>query len=225
MPALSRLHVCNLAVAHLPAEPISSLEENSLPARECRRFYPEVVSDMLEGPHDWSFANRRESLALKAVNDRAQEWLYAYALPANMGTPIRVLPDLAAAGLGFPIPLPGEPFAETWASTGTYIETPYIIEGDTLYSNSSGAILEFGVNDLTGIIVSQLVIRAMALDLAARLAIPVKKDSERESTLLNLAEGAWQRAIADDRNRQPEQSGQYISEAMAARRGYLTEAP
>jgi hypothetical protein len=39
------------------------------------------------------------------------------------------------------------------------------------------------------------------------LAIPVKKDSERETKLLQAAEIAWQKAIADDSNRQPENAG------------------
>jgi hypothetical protein len=219
----SQLDICNLALAHLPAAPIASVSEDSLEARECRRFYPHVISDMLEGPHDWSFANRRVALA-QLTNDRDKEWLYAYALPSNLGSPIRVIPDLTAAGFAVPIPLPGEPYAETWATSGGYIETPYIIDGSTLYSNTQGASLEFTVNDVAGINISQLALRAISLDLAARLAIPIKKDSERETKLLQAAELAWQRAIADDRNRQPENQDQYISESMAARRGYLTES-
>lgn len=225
MPAVSRLEVSNLAIAHLPASPIASVEENSLEARECRRFYPRVVADMLEGPHDWSFANQRATLAALATNDRENEWLYAYALPSNMGSPIRVLPDFEGLGLGLPVPLPGEPYAEAWAVTGGHFETPYIIEGTTLYSNVENAVLEYSVNDLAGLSVSQLVITAMGLDLASRLAVPVKKNEEREARLINAADTAWQRAIADDRNRHPETSGQYVSEAMSARRGYLPDLP
>lgn len=222
MPSLSQLDICNLALAHLPAAPITSMAEDSLEARECRRFYPHVISDMLEGPHDWSFANRRAALALLATNDRDKEWLYAYALPANLGSPIRVIPDLTAAGFAVPVPYPGEPYAETWAVSGSYIETPYSIDGSTLYSNTQTATLEFTVNDVAGINISQLASRAISLDLASRLVVPIKKDSDREARLLQAAETAWQRAIADDRNRQPETQDQYISESMAARRGYLT---
>lgn len=224
MPALSILEFCNRALARIRAGSIQSLTENSPAARECSRFYPEVISEMLEGPHDWSFANRRERLARLATNDREHEWTYAYALPANLASPIRVIPDLGAAGLGLPVPLPGDPYAESWAVQGLYIETPYRIEGSTLYSNIENATLEFTVNDISGLNVSQLVILAVTLELATRLAVPVKGDSEREKTLAQAAEIAWQRAIADDRNRHPEHSGQYVSEAMMARRGYLTEA-
>lgn len=225
MPVPSQLSISNLALAYLPAAQIASVNEDSLEARECRRFYPEVMSDMLEGPHDWSYANQRIALALLGTNDRDQEWLYAYALPANLGSPIRVLPDLAGAGFAVPIPLPGEPYAETWAVGGLFIETPYIIEGSTLYSNVQNATLEFTINDVAGVNISQLAVRALSLDLASRVVVPIKKDSDRETRLIQAAEMAWQRAVADDRNRQPETQGGYISEQLAARRGYLSEVP
>lgn len=223
MPVLSKLELCNLALAHLPAAPIASIDENSLEARECRRFYQQVVDDMLAGPHDWSISNTRVVLAQK-TNDRTNEWAYAYALPSNMSSPLRVLPDFEGLGLGLPVPLPGEPFAETWGVGAGLIETPYIIEGTTLYSNVQNATLEYTVKDVAGLNVPQLAARAISLDLASRLVVPIKKDSERETKLLNAAEAAWQRAIADDKNRQPETQGQYISETIAARRGYLSEA-
>lgn len=226
MPVVSQLEIANLALARIRAEPIASINDNSLAARECRRFYPRAMADMLDGPfdHDWSFANVRVALALLASNDREQEWMYAYALPSNMASAIRVIPDFEGLGLGYPIPLMGEPYAETWAVAGGFYETPYIIEGSTLYSNVENARLEYAIDDIAGLNVSQKVITALELDLAARLAYPVKSDKEREKTLAQAAATAWERAIADDRNRHPVSSGQYVSEAMAARRGYLSEA-
>lgn len=224
MPSLSKIEICNLAIAHLPASPIVSIDESSMEARECRRFYPHVVADMLGGAHDWSFANARVLLAQLATNDRSSEWAYAYALPANLGNPIRVLPDFDSLGIAIPVPLPGQPYAEAWSLHGLFVETPYIIEGTTLYSNVETATLEYAINDVAGINVPQLVITALALDLASRLAVPVKKDSDRETKLMQLAEAAWQRAVADDRNRHPESYGNYVSEVMLARRGYLSGA-
>lgn len=227
MPALSRIEICNRALSRIKAATITSVDENTLSARECRRFYPEVLGDMLEGDHDWSFANRRVRLALLATNDREQEWLYAYQLPANMagGGSIRVLPDLQAAGVGLPVPIPGEPYAEAWAVSGSYIETPFIVEGSTLYSNVTDATLEYAINDIDGVNVPNKVTTAFTVDLASRLAVPVKGDKERESTLQMAASLAWDRAVADDRNRQPTNTGGYVSEVMLARRGYLTEMP
>lgn len=220
MPTFSQIDIANFALAHLPAQPIVSFEENSLEAREVRRFYPQAVADALERS-DWSFANARVDLALNATNGREDEWLYSYALPTNMATPLRVVPDFAGLGLGLPVPLHGDPYAETWATAGPY-ETPYLIEGAALYSNIENARLEYLVNDVANIVVPQLLHTALALDLAARLAVPIKKDGAREAALLKAADSKWQEAIADDRNRHPQSYGQYVSEGLMARRGHMS---
>lgn len=221
MAVTSRLDMCDQALAEIKAKAIASVEENSLEARECRRFYPKIISEMLEGPHDWSFQNRRVRLALLATNARESEWAFAYALPADMATSIRVIPDLTAAGLGLPTPLLGDPYAETWALAGRYFETPYIIEDEALYSNTESATLEYGINDISETRIGALVEKAIVKDLASRLAVPVKGDKDLKAALQAEAEVAWQRAIADDRNRQPQQSGEYISEGMLARGGLV----
>lgn len=225
MPIASQLMISNLAISHVKAKAIASLNENSLEATECSRHYPRTIGSLLEGEHDWSFAIRRGTLAALAINDRENEWLYAYALPANLGNPIRVIPDLSAAGIALPVPLPGDPYAEAWTTAGLYIETPYIIDGTTLYSNVENATLEYTINDISGLNISELVVKWAALDLAARICVPVKGKEDREKNLADAAEVALQRAIADDRNRQPQVQGQYISEPIAARRGYLSEMP
>lgn len=217
----NRLGIWNQAVAMLPATPIASVDENSLEARECRRLYPNVISEMLEGEHDWSFQNRRVALALHGTNDRDAEWLYAYAVPADMGTPIRIVPDFDSLGFGLPVPLPGEPYSEVWASALVGFAPDYIIENGTLYTNIEGASLEYGINDISESVLTAKVTLAIATELAARLAMPVKKDSRLEEKLAARAELYWQRAIADDRNRQPQRDGAYVSQAMLARSGYL----
>jgi hypothetical protein len=227
MPAFDRTVICNRALSRIKAGRIASFDEHSLSAEHCRQFYPETVGDMLEGDHDWSFANQRVTLALLGSNDRPLEWVYAYQLPSNMasGGAIRVIPDLSSAGVGMPQPLPGEPYAETWVTNGVDFATPYIIEGSTLYSNVQNATLEYVINDLAGLNIPNKVITAFTIDLASRLAVPVKGDKQREASLAQVAALAWERAVADDRNRQPQQTGEYVSEMMLARRGYLSEVP
>jgi hypothetical protein len=142
MPVVSQIDVANLALARIRASQITSIAENTLEGREVRRFYPRAIADCLAGPfdHDWSFANYRTTLAQLVVNDRASEWLFAYAVPSNMASPIRVLPDFNGLGLGLPIPLLGDPYAESWMAQGGYFETPYIIEGQTIYTNTENAV-------------------------------------------------------------------------------------
>jgi hypothetical protein len=221
MAAASRIDICNQAIAELPAKAIQSVDENSLEARECRRFYPQVIREMLEGPHDWSFQNRRVILAQLAANGRTHEWAYAYSVPSDMGTPIRVLPDFDSLGLGIPVPLPGDPYMETWATQLGTIEVPYIVENGAIYTNAATATLEYGVNDIEEVVIGPLVERAIVAELASRLAVPVKKDRKLKGELIQEAEVAWARAMADDLNRQPQSYPDYVSEVMAARSGAL----
>jgi hypothetical protein len=217
MPADS-LDICNKALAKIVAKPIADMDENSLEARECRRFYPQVISNMLEGPHEWGFSTQRVTLAT-VTNDRPDEWLYAYQLPSNCASPIRVLPNFDGLGIAVPVPLPGQPYAEAWAAIIADFQAEYILDGEIIYTNEVNATLEYIVNDITGLRVSQLFIQAVILKLASELAMPVKKDSAREKDLLTQAEIAEQRAIADDRNREPASYGNYIPENIAARHG------
>lgn len=218
MPALSQLQIANLALARLPAKEIAAVEEISLEAREVRRFYPQAISAMLEGEHAFSFANQRALLA-SVTNDRPAEWLYAYALPSNLGNPIRVIPDFNAIGIAVPIPLDGEPYREAWVAELERLAMPYEIEGQTLYTNAGNATLEYSINDVAGLNVSQLFIKALWLALAAELAMPLKQSPELRQTILSEAEIAYQRAIADDRNRQPDSYGNYTPENIAVRHG------
>jgi len=222
MDTVSKLAIWNRALGRIKAGQVTDPDENSLEARECRRYYPAIISSMLEGPNDWSFAIQRVFLAAK-TNDRDVEWAFAYALPSNMGQAIRILPDMAALGLSLPVPLPGQPYAEIWASLNLPgLEAQYIIEGSTLYTNIQNAALDYVVNDIEGIQIGMLTSLAIEIELAAALAVPVKGDRQREQQLIPLAEAAWQRAIAEDRNRQPEEN-RYVSESMIARHGGLPE--
>lgn len=219
MAVLSKIDLWNRAIGRIAAAPVASEDENSLEARECRRYYPSVLLDMLEGPHGFSFANTRVTLAQLGTNDRDAEWLFAYQLPSNVGNVIRVLPDLDGLGFVLPVPLPGNPYSEIWSTMVTNLEAPFIIEGQTLYTNAERAVLEYTINDVVGVPVPQLAITALEIDLASRLVVPVKKDTAREKDLVSQAEVAWQRAIADDKNRNPQYDGRYVSETIVARHG------
>ena len=215
--AADQLDISNRAIGRIAAKPIASIDEDSLEARECRRFYPSVISSMLEGPQEWSWATQRVLLA-EVVNDRTAEWAFAYQYPSNCASPIRVIPDLAALGFSVPLPLPGEPYAEIWPSSAfPDVEAPYIVDANVIYTNEQNATLEYVVNDIANLPVSSLVIKAIVRELAAEIAIPVKKDSALRKDILAEAEVAWERAIADDRNRQPQSYGDYTSETILAR--------
>lgn len=169
---------CNLALGELRAAPIVDIAEDSLEARECARYYPQCLRILLER-HDWAFANRRVALAELAINDRATEWSHAYVLPVDCATPLRLVATDGAAA-------------------------DYIVENRTLYTRLDNAVLEYAANDVTDSEMTGLFIDALAYALAARLAVPIRDSREMKGQLLQQAEVAFQRAVAEDRNRQPE---------------------
>lgn len=169
---------CNLALGELRTASIIDIAEDSTEARECARYYPICLRILLER-HDWSFANRRAALAELADNDRAVEWAHAYVLPSGCATPLRLVT----------------------ADGGT---SDFIVEHRTLYTQLGNAVLEYAASDVTDGEMSGAFIDALAYALAARLAVPIRDSREIKGQLLQQAEIAFQRAVAEDRNRQPQ---------------------
>ena len=61
--------------------------------------------------------------------------------------------------------------------------------------------------------------RAFALELAARVAVPIRKDTALARELGAAAELARARAIADDYNQRVRRPATYVSDAAFARSG------
>ncbi len=78
---VSKLDICNIALAHLGQEPISSLGQEDERARRCSLFYEPVKKEVLR-THNWAFAGSQISLALLAGNSE-EEWPYMYAYPQD----------------------------------------------------------------------------------------------------------------------------------------------
>jgi hypothetical protein len=215
---ISKLSIWNQAVALIRAKAIQSENEDSLEARECRRHYPDIILSLLEGPHDWGFATRRFTLNA-LVNDREDEWLYAYGLPSDLASPVHVLPNFEGFGLGLPIPLPGNPYFEVWSTMQQGLSAPYIIENGTLYTNAEDAILVYVTTTGMESHFSAKLASAVAHELASFLAMSIKGNEALADKYANKAEMLRQRAIADDANRQPQSYPPYVSEAEIARQG------
>lgn len=213
-----RLSIKNDALSELPSAPITAEDEQSLEAAETERVYDQALKELLEA-HDWGFANRRVALAVVA-NTRDSEWLYAYAVPADMGTPKGIVPDWEGMGLGIPVEgLFTPPYYEVWSGAGSAFE--YLIENGVIYTNVENAAFEYGASTVSEAVMPAMFARALALEIASRIAMPIKKDRELKGDLIKQAEAAKARAMADDENRNPRRHGiGYVSEAAMARAGY-----
>ena len=78
---MSKIDICNMALAHLGQEPIASLSQEDEKARRCSLFYEPVKREVLR-THNWAFAGSVASLALLAAHKATDGW-YAYAYPQD----------------------------------------------------------------------------------------------------------------------------------------------
>ena len=75
---ISKIDICNLALAHLGQSAISSLEQENDKARRLNLFYAPVRDEVLR-THNWAFAGVQEPLALlEDACDEQGRWSYKY---------------------------------------------------------------------------------------------------------------------------------------------------
>ncbi len=188
-----QISICNMALAEIVAEPIESLSERSLGARECGRYYSQALNSLLES-HPWGFAIQRAGLA-PTINTRPAEWPAAFALPNDVARPVKVVPASLVNGVS------------AWWFDDRVPSVSYAIEGGILFCATGDAVLAYVRTSVTADAFPSRFVDAFALELATRIVMPIKKSREQKGDLLRLAEIAKQRAMADDINRQPAPEG------------------
>lgn len=203
------IQVCNLALAEIRAPSIVTIDDATPEARECARFYPLCLQSIME-MHDWSFATTEASLALLGTNLRSGEWLYAYALPSDMGSAIRIVwQTLPISGVYYSWPY-------VWPRPRGF-DADYIIDEGTLYTNRDTAILEYSRSDIPDTVMPAMFKKALSLDLASYLAVAIRDDSRLKGELIQQAEVSKARAMADDLNRQPQRFDEAFNEVSWVR--------
>lgn len=79
--ASSEVDICNSALIHLGAEPITSLADNSDQARASNQFY-DGARDAVLTQADWTFATTQQELS-KDASTPLFKYAYQYHLPNN----------------------------------------------------------------------------------------------------------------------------------------------
>lgn len=202
--------ICNMALAEIAAGPITDVTDNSIEAREVSRFAGPLLAE-LGAWSDWSFAVTRAALTA-TVNDRPAEWTQAYLTPANCARALAIRAtedDALWLPTGGPFPFPLQDAAPL----------AFLHEGGLIYSNVASATLVFVAALADATVLPPLVQRAFVLELAARVAVPIRKDTALARALAQAAEVARARAIADDCNQRVRRPLAYVSEAAFARAG------
>ena len=207
---MASISVCNQALAEIRAPTITSIDDGSPEADACARHYDDCLNTLLEC-HEWSFAKKRVSLASLALNDRSDEWLYAYAVPSDMATPGTIIYDLVTPPVGvfypWPYDFPRPPFAIT----------DFVFDGTTIYTNVASAVWEYSSNAPDEGLWPAMFRRALVYDLASRLAITILNDRAMKGDLIKQHEVAKARAMADDLNRYPRRDVTGIDEVALVR--------
>jgi hypothetical protein len=87
----SDVDICNMALSHVGSEAvISSISppDGTMEAGKCAIFYPIARTELLQKA-PWTWCKTRAQLA--AVTNPSAVWTYAYGLPSDCLSPIRVL--------------------------------------------------------------------------------------------------------------------------------------
>jgi len=202
--------ICNMALAEIASGPITDVTDNSIEAREVTRFAEPLLAEMSLWS-DWSWAVTRAVLT-ETTNDRPAEWTHAYIVPANCARPLAIRQVQDNAGYlpqGGPFPFPVQ----------DSVPLAFLHEGSLIYANVCSATLVYVATLTDPTSLPPLVQRAFALELAARVAIPIRKDTGLAREVGAAAELARARAIAEDCNQRVSRPASYTSQAAFARAG------
>lgn len=209
----SQLDIWNNALSEIAADRINSVDEASLGAVECRRIWPGLVQEFLAWA-DWECQRVRVTLAAQA-NDRTGEWMYRYAKPGDLAEIGIIVPSYdTSLDFGFP----AGPF--TTPPINALGRLPYELSDTSIYCNVANASAQYISTELQVGRILPVARRAVELELASRIAMPIKKSRDLKGDLIKQAELFRQRAIAHQRNREYSYAPNYVSAAEYARAGY-----
>jgi hypothetical protein len=178
MSALSKIEICNLALASVGADSIRSFDENNKRARMCDVFF-DSTRDYLLSKFDWNFARKLEKLN-KVIDDTlvVPTGYFVYQLPYDCKMPIELLPEGSR---------------DKW-----------YINGDKLYcqydSEEYDVILAYTSREVNTHMFTDAFSNVLALGLAARLAPTLTQDIGLTKTLYNQYQIELQEVMSDDAN-------------------------
>lgn len=203
----SEVDISNTALSHLGARAqvaAISPPDGSVEAGYCARFYPIARRELIEA-HHWAFAKTRVLLA-EVANDSAV-WAYAYALPSDCITPLRVLQKylLSWAGLA----TAGSPYISGYDLIcyeqvfNEHGSSDFEIENGVLRTNEPEAVLLYKRDITDTSKFTPTFVSAAGMLLAAYLAGPIIKGVDGAKVgaqWREAATGTAMRAAARDAN-------------------------
>lgn len=163
--SVSKIGICNIALAMLGADSIRAFDENNKRSRLCDVFF-ETTRDYLLSKFDWPFA--RKLTELQALDPVAMDITvpigqYAYQLPSDCKTPRDILPRGS--------------------------RTPWSVIGTMVYCrippDSEPVILKYTVQAVDSSIYTNTFINLLALGLAVKLCPALTQDKKLTTALMD----------------------------------------
>jgi hypothetical protein len=206
--ASSKEDIASQALARLGEPSISAFDENTETAERVRQLYEDTILDLL-GCYEWQFASARQALPLDGAVTPANEWEYAFLMPAlrtvRVGNPIRVYNSTS---------LRARPVFD------------YELEGKHILTNYKTIVVEFIERKAESLWPGYFV-RLAREALAANLALPITENASKEQYHQQIAFGTpseggegglFGRAMAADSRYAPTRSLLDDSDPMAEAR-------
>lgn len=169
--------ICNMALAMVGAENITSLDDPVRQAALCKLFYPNVRDAMLE-EYIWSFALDRLTLTAATVNS---EWgpEYRYQIPTDVLVVHRVYSDVTSE----------RELVQNrdWKLEGSFIITTYT----PIYAHVLKRVVSPSAYTNT-------FIQALTARLAAELCIPLTENATLQANLWSIYQTKLSDAVATD---------------------------
>lgn len=161
--ATSTVEICNLALAKLGQESITSISDDSAAARKCATFFTPSL-DFILRQYSWHCARARVEIAALADIPIGSRWAFKYLLPAN------------------PYCLRVRSIVEEDADPQDY---PYTVEGRELLTNAPSPLLLFYIKRVTDLgELDSLCKDSLVAYLAAEIAYPLLGSTSLKKEML-----------------------------------------
>lgn len=183
----SKIEIYNMALMHVGStSKVASVDEQSMEAIVCGTFYPTALDCLLSYKScDWGFATK--SVVLADIGSPPVNWMYRYAYPNDCVRAIRIV-------------MPGSRYPMQGS------EITYDLEqGDaslSIVTDMPEAELLYIARGLPAERLPSPVVLALSYQMAALIAIPLKKDLGTMQNMMQLAEQFTQVAMAASLNQQ-----------------------
>jgi len=179
--ALSKIDICNIALASIGADSIRSFDEKNKRSRMCDVLF-DSTRDYLLSKFNWNFARKYAELQqidIESSNIVVPEGYFVYQLPSDCKTAIELYPEGSR---------------DRWFVSGEYLFC--------FFNNKEGIkiILEYITSEVSTALFSDTFSNLLALGLAARLAPVITQDPQLTKTLYNQYQIELGEVAADDAN-------------------------